>query len=143
MTDAERQAHRRAARAAGVQVIRTRWASAIVNRAKRWRGAVTELIMLQSQSPDLRRFRAVCQIAPLLSHCPQTRAKTPCRAPAMKNHRRCRPHGGLSTGPRIPEARARIRAAQTTHGLRTAAMEQMRRPVRGLRAGAKRLAELT
>jgi hypothetical protein len=143
MTDAERQAHRRAARAAGVPVIRMRWASAIVSRAKRWRGAVTELIMLQSQSPDWRRFRTVCQIAPLLSHCSQTRAKTPCWASAMKNHRRCRLHGGLSTGPRIPGALARIRAAQTTHGLRTAAMEQMRKPVRGLRASAKRLAELT
>ena len=40
------------------------------------------------------------------------------------------------------EGLARIRAAQTTHGLRTAEMEQMRKLLRDLRAEAKRLAEL-
>jgi hypothetical protein len=39
----------------------------------------------------------------------------PCQAPAMANGR-CRLHGGLSTGPRTEEGRARIRAARTTHG---------------------------
>jgi hypothetical protein len=47
-----------------------------------------------------------------------------------------------STGPKTPEGLARIRAAQTTHGMRTAEMEQMRKLVRELRAGAKRLVEL-
>ena len=56
---------------------------------------------------------------------------------------RCRMHGGKSTGPRTPEGLARIRAAQTTHGMRTAEMEQMRKLVRELRAGAKRLVEMT
>jgi hypothetical protein len=56
----------------------------------------------------------------------------------MKNGR-CRLHGGLSTDPQAPECLARIRAAQTTHGMRTAAMEQMRTLVWELRAGAKRL----
>jgi hypothetical protein len=51
-------------------------------------------------------------------------------------------HGGKSTGPRTPEGLARIRAAQTTHGLRTAEMEQMRKLVRELRVGTKRLVEL-
>ena len=60
----------------------------------------------------------------------------------MKNRRRCRMHGGLSTGPKTPEGLARIRAAQTTHGMRTAEMEQMRKLVRELRAEAKRLVEL-
>ncbi len=59
----------------------------------------------------------------------------------MRN-RRCRMHGGASTGPRTPEGLARIRAARTTHGMRTAQMEQMRKLVRGL-TGAKRLVELT
>lgn len=39
----------------------------------------------------------------------------PCQAPAMANGR-CRLHGGLSTGPRTEEGRARIRAARTKHG---------------------------
>jgi hypothetical protein len=52
-------------------------------------------------------------------------------------------HGGKSTGLRTPEGLARIRAAGTTHGLRTAEMEQMRKLVRELRADAKRLVEMT
>jgi hypothetical protein len=55
---------------------------------------------------------------------------------------RCRMHGGSSTGPKTAEGLARIRAARTTHGMRTAEMEQMRKLVRELRAGAKRLVEL-
>lgn len=36
----------------------------------------------------------------------KTRKGTPCKSPAMKNGR-CRLHGGLSTGPKTPEGRAR------------------------------------
>jgi hypothetical protein len=72
----------------------------------------------------------------------RTRADTPCKGPAMANGR-CRMHGGSSTGPRTPKGLARIRAAQTTHGMRTAEMEELRALVRTLRAGAKRLVELT
>jgi hypothetical protein len=49
MTDAERQARRRAARVAGVPVMRTRRAVDQRSRAQRWRDAVAELTMLQSQ----------------------------------------------------------------------------------------------
>jgi hypothetical protein len=38
---------------------------------------------------------------------------------------------------------ARMREAKTTHGMRTAEMERMRKAVRGLIVGAKRLGELT
>jgi ribosomal protein L32 len=83
---------------------------------------------------------------PLAQSCPRCGARTrsgrPCQSPAMKNRRRCRLHGGLSTGPRTVEGLARIRAARTTHGMRTAEMEQMRALVRELRAEAKRLVEL-
>jgi hypothetical protein len=34
----------------------------------------------------------------------------------MKGRSRCRNHGGCATGPRTEEGRARIAAAQTTHG---------------------------
>lgn len=45
----------------------------------------------------------------------RTRRGTPCRAPAMKN-RRCRLHGGKSTGPRTAAGIERIRLAVTKHG---------------------------
>ena len=40
-----------------------------------------------------------------------------CQNPAVIGRNRCRLHGGLSTGPRTPEGRARLRRALTTHGL--------------------------
>ena len=49
MTDAERQARYRAARAAGVPAIRTRRLLDHRSRAKRWCDAVSELISLQPQ----------------------------------------------------------------------------------------------
>jgi hypothetical protein len=42
----------------------------------------------------------------------QTRKETPCRAKSELGRKRCRFHGGLSTGPRTAEGRARIAAAQ-------------------------------
>ena len=56
----------------------------------------------------------------------KNRAGCPCRAPAMKNGR-CRMHGGLSTGPRTEDGRARIAAAKTTHGFYTAESREARR----------------
>jgi hypothetical protein len=55
---------------------------------------------------------------------------------------RCRLHGGASTGPRTAEGLERIRQARTTHGRRTAEMEQLRKLVRALQQKAKRLVEL-
>src|SRR5262245_45330918 len=45
----------------------------------------------------------------------RTRAGGCCRQPAMANGR-CRMHGGLSTGPRIPEGLARCRTTRLVHG---------------------------
>jgi hypothetical protein len=61
----------------------------------------------------------------------KTRAGCPCRSPAMKNGR-CRMHGCASTGPSA-EGRARIAAARTTHGLRTASMRALDRSVRAMK----------
>ena len=44
------------------------------------------------------------------------RTKQQCRAPAMKGKEVCRTHGGLSTGPKTKEGRARCAAAKTVHG---------------------------
>ena len=49
MTDAERQARRRGARAAGAPVSRTRRPVDERSPAQRWRDAVAELIVLQDQ----------------------------------------------------------------------------------------------
>jgi hypothetical protein len=49
MTDAERQARHRAARAAGVPVSRTRRPADHRSRARRWHDAVAELAELQAQ----------------------------------------------------------------------------------------------
>jgi hypothetical protein len=41
----------------------------------------------------------------------RTRRGTPCQKPPLDGKTRCRLHGGLSTGPRTAEGRARIAAA--------------------------------
>ena len=87
-------------------------------------------------------WRIHLSLAQSCSRCgARTRSGRPCQGPAMSNGR-CRMHGGSSTGPKTAEGLARIRAARTTHGMRTAEMEQMRALVRELRAEAKRLVEL-
>lgn len=42
----------------------------------------------------------------------------PCQAPAVRGKRRCRMHGGLSTGPRTPEGLERSQRARLKHGHR-------------------------
>ncbi len=54
----------------------------------------------------------------------KTRRGTACRQRPLKGKRRCRLHGGLSTGPRTMEGRARIAEAQR---------ERWRRDHQGLR----------
>jgi hypothetical protein len=82
---------------------------------------------------------------PLAHACPRcgarTRRGTPCQAPAMPTGR-CRLHGGTSTGPRTAKGLERLRKAKTTNGLRTAEREQVRKMIRDLKVGAKRLVVL-
>jgi hypothetical protein len=49
----------------------------------------------------------------------ETRAGTPCKNPAVTGKSRCRLHGGLSTGARTPEGRAKLRALHWKHGRAT------------------------
>jgi hypothetical protein len=56
----------------------------------------------------------------------RTRAGGCCRQPAMRNGR-CRLHGGLSTGPRTAEGRARCAHARRIHGFYSAEMIALRR----------------
>ena len=46
----------------------------------------------------------------------KTRSGEPCSKFPIIGKRRCRNHGGLSTGPKTVEGRARIAAANTRHG---------------------------
>ena len=46
----------------------------------------------------------------------KTASGEPCKKASMKGRSRCRNHGGCATGPRTEAGRARIAAAQTTHG---------------------------
>ena len=56
------------------------------------------------------------------------RTRRLCRGPAMRGKRRCRLHGGKSTGPRTPEGRARSQRARWKHGgYSTAERERVRR----------------
>src|SRR3954466_1055051 len=89
--------------------------------------------------PDWRTTLPLAHASPRCGA--RTRAGTPCRAAAMPAGR-CRIHGGASTGPRTAAGLERMRAAKTTHGLRTAEMAQIRAMVRKLKAEAKRLVEL-
>jgi hypothetical protein len=46
----------------------------------------------------------------------RTQAGRPCQARPVKGKRRCRRHGGLSTGPRTPEGLERSQRARWKHG---------------------------
>ena len=46
----------------------------------------------------------------------KTRSGKPCEKFPLVNKRRCRLHGGLSTGPKTVEGKERIAAANTKHG---------------------------
>ena len=70
MTDAERQARCRAARAAGVPVVHTRQTIDRRSRAQRWRDAAAEVTVLQAQlPPGWKHYRVVCKRAPLPRRC--------------------------------------------------------------------------
>ena len=71
----------------------------------------------------------------------RTRQQGLCRHLAMANGR-CRFHGGLSTGPRTADGLARITAAATVHGQRTASAREFRALLRELQKQARRTCEV-
>jgi hypothetical protein len=54
------------------------------------------------------------------------RTKQQCRNPAIKGKTKCKHHGGLSTGSRTPEGKAKQIAANTKHGFETRAVREER-----------------
>jgi hypothetical protein len=73
------------------------------------------------------------------------RTGKPCRAHPVEGKRRCYHHGGMSTGPRTPEGRERVRQASLRHRRFTkqakAACVQYRRAMREIAARYVRLAQ--
>jgi glucans biosynthesis protein len=63
----------------------------------------------------------------------RTRRGTPCQLPAIRGRKRCKLHGGRSTGPPLGNSNA------LKHGLRSAAVQADREILRALR---KQLAKL-
>jgi hypothetical protein len=70
----------------------------------------------------------------------KTKAGVPCQKPALRGKHRCQLHGGKSTGPGTEAGRARIAAAQTTHGQLT--KEKRAEAKRRAKAGREVRAEL-
>ncbi len=64
----------------------------------------------------------------ICKQCQATKKKSriQCKAPAMRGKSVCRTHGGLSTGPRTAEGRARCALAKTVHGNETRAVRAER-----------------
>ena len=56
----------------------------------------------------------------------QTRRDTGCQKPPLRGKTRCRLHGGLSSGPRTEQGKARIAAAHYKHGRRSKKFVEMR-----------------
>ena len=66
----------------------------------------------------------------LLQSCgARTRRGTACQKPPLAGKTLCRLHGGLSTGPRTVEGKARIAAAQWKHGRRSRAFTEARKQI--------------
>ena len=59
----------------------------------------------------------------------KTRKGTPCQKLPLTGKARCRLHGGLSTGPRTVEGKARIVAAHWKHGRRSRAFTASRKQI--------------
>ena len=59
----------------------------------------------------------------------RTRKGTACQKPPLKGKSRCRLHGGLSTGPKTPEGKARIAAVHWKHGRRSKAFTETRKQI--------------
>ncbi len=72
----------------------------------------------------------------------RTRASAPCRGPAVCGKRRCRMHGGKSTGPRTAEGLERLRAARTRHGAYGQEARELGEVIRMLKARTKRSVDL-
>ena len=59
----------------------------------------------------------------------RTRRGSACQKPPMKGKKRCKFHGGSSTGPKTAEGKARIAAAHWKHGKRSKRFVEQRKKI--------------
>ena len=78
-----------------------------------------EIGLMTSVGPEWQRIRCGAR----------TRRGTACQKPPLRGKKRCRLHGGLSTGPRTAEGRARIAAAHFKHGRRSKRFVEQRKKI--------------
>ena len=71
----------------------------------------------------------------------KTRMGTPCQSPCVHGRRRCRMHGGTSTGAKTQEGLDRCRTARLTTGYYTAEATEERRRARELLRQAREFLE--
>ena len=106
--DAEGYALKRMARVLGrriIQPIHTRARGGVLSKAD-------EMAVILEVLGRLPRNLSKQLVAPRVTCGAKTRTGAPCRAKSEPGRRRCRFHGGLSTGPKTLEGRARISEAQ-------------------------------
>ena len=77
---------------------------------------------------------------PSIRCCARTRRGTACQKPPMKGKKRCKLHGGRSSGPKTLEGRVRIAMARWKHGRRSKRFVEQRKKIWAeLRAIERRL----
>ena len=86
--------------------------------------ALVTLLIMAKHNPEAWIVTAGGRIRCLQCSAQSKRTKLRCRSPAIRGKKVCRIHGGLSTGPRTPEGKARSVAAKTVHGRDTRAIRQ-------------------
>ena len=80
---------------------------------------------------NLKRVTQPCldPDCPLQSCGARTRRGTACQKPPLRGKKRCRLHGGLSSGPKTAAGRARIAATHFRHGRRSKKFVEMRKKI--------------
>ncbi len=74
-----------------------------------WQMSASSLAGLERRREKLRKDEALARsVLPYLRCGAKTRRGTPCQCKPIEGKRRCKLHGGKSTGPRTPEGRARL-----------------------------------
>jgi hypothetical protein len=71
----------------------------------------------------------------------RNRTGQPCRAPAIRDKKRCQMHGGKSTGPRTAEGLARSKRSKWVHGYYSAEAIAERKEARRVVAAIEKLTD--
>ena len=89
----------------------------------------TRILVMKKVRFEVGNNWCLCPKRPSQSCGARTRRGTACQKPPLNGKTRCRLHGGLSTGPRTAEGKARIAAAHWKHGRRSRAFTEARKKI--------------